>query len=131
MGITTTNLYRMGNASGPKMENVRIKYPDPDIECRTDVSGCVWVLAGTGGLSVWDAPNPGLRGTSWLIPSGTPFQTGFAYGATSRVIGYGNRYEICGYLTSRTIWQTSAGLRGSHERHGRDDLIVGKGAAAC
>jgi hypothetical protein len=73
MGITTINLYRMGNASGPKMENVRIKYPNPDIECHTDVSGCVWVLAGTGGLSVWDIPNPGLRGTSWLIPSGTPY----------------------------------------------------------
>ena len=73
MGITSTTLYRMGNASGPKMDNVRLQSPDPDIDHYTDVSGTVWVRAGTGGVSTWETPKTGLRGKVWRIPAGTAF----------------------------------------------------------
>ena len=73
MGTTTISLYRMGNSSGPKMDAVRIKLPDPDIDCFTDTSGTVWVKAGTGCVSSWETPKTGLRGKSWRIPAGTPY----------------------------------------------------------
>src|ERR1019366_1369452 len=73
MGTTSITLYRMGNASGPKMENVRIKFPDPDIDTFTDTQGVVWVRGDSGGVSTWEAPVTGLKGKSWRIPAGTPF----------------------------------------------------------
>jgi hypothetical protein len=73
MGITTTNLYRMGNAGGPKMDDVRIRQPYPDIETFTDVSGNVWVKARTGGVSPSETLSTTLRGKAWLIPSQTQY----------------------------------------------------------
>jgi hypothetical protein len=73
MGITAINLYRMGNANSPKMDDVRIGIPNQHIDAITDLSGLVWVVAGTGGVSTWDTPNPGLRGRTWLIPSGIAY----------------------------------------------------------
>ncbi len=55
------------------MDDVRIKLPNPDIDTFTDVNGDVWVRARSGGVSTWDAPNSGLRGKAWLIPTGTPY----------------------------------------------------------
>jgi len=63
----------MGNASGPKMENVRIIPPNHDIDTFTDSNGMVWVKAATGGVSTWEAPVTGLKGKSWEIPAGTPY----------------------------------------------------------
>jgi hypothetical protein len=55
------------------MDSVRVSLPHPDIDHEIDVNGDVWVLAGTGGISTWETPQSGLRGTSWLIPAGTPY----------------------------------------------------------
>jgi hypothetical protein len=73
MGTTTTNLYRMGNAGSPKMDDVRIKVPYQEIDTLTKANGDVWVMAGTGGVSTYEMPNNGLRGKTWLIPIGTPY----------------------------------------------------------
>ena len=73
MGATPIDLYRMGNASGPQMDKIRLKEPDPDIDHETRVSGIVWVRANSGGVSTWETPKAGLRGKAWRIPAGTAF----------------------------------------------------------
>ena len=73
MGITPIALYRLGNANGPRMENVRVTGPVPDIDTFVDRAGVVWVHAMTGGVSAWETPVSGLRGRSWRIPAGTPY----------------------------------------------------------
>jgi len=62
---TTTDLYRLGNASSPKMDNVR----DNDIKSYT-VDGVQWVRAGTGGISTFSDRPSGRN--CWLLVSGSP-----------------------------------------------------------
>jgi hypothetical protein len=69
MGVTTVDLYRSGNASGPCMHKVRLA-PLPDVDHYTDVHGHVWVKAGTGGISTFETPAPNWRGKAWRLRAG-------------------------------------------------------------
>ena len=64
MPKTTTDLYRRGNASGPRLTHVRIgkdivTYPS---------GGTDWVRARSGGVSTFSVPGPGRNW--WLLPRG-------------------------------------------------------------
>ena len=73
MGATPIDPYKMGNASGPQMDKIRLKEPNPDIDHETRVNGVVWVKANSGGVSTWEAPKACIRGKAWRIPAGTVF----------------------------------------------------------
>lgn len=64
MPRTPVVLYRLGNASDPKMDNVRPK----DIDT-FDVNGETWVRAGTGGISTSQSPGP-IKGKWWRLEAG-------------------------------------------------------------
>src|SRR6266566_2022563 len=64
MPITTTDLFRRGNASGPRMANVRI---GRDIVV-FQINGFDWVAARSGGVSTFSAQGFGTNW--WLLPAG-------------------------------------------------------------
>src|SRR5580700_8670859 len=64
MPQTTTDLYRRGSASGPRMTRVRIG-KDIATEQR---DGTDWVAARSGGVSTFSAPGPGTNW--WRLPAG-------------------------------------------------------------
>lgn len=64
MPKTTTDLYRRGNVSGPRMTNVRIS---KDIVV-FQVNGVDWVAARSGGISTFSAQGPGRNW--WRLPAG-------------------------------------------------------------
>lgn len=64
MPKTTTDLYRRGNVSGPRMTRVRI---GKDIVA-FQLNGVDWVVARSGGVSTFSAPGPGKNW--WLLPAG-------------------------------------------------------------
>ena len=73
-GVLFTNvpvdLFRMGNASGPRLDNVR----DTDVpfeEIRVGDGHIVRMVKPDGGISTFDAINPRLPGKWWRIPAGT------------------------------------------------------------
>jgi hypothetical protein len=61
---TTTNLFRRGDASGPRMAHVRI---GKDIVV-FQINGVDWVAARSGGVSTFSVPGPGKNW--WLLPAG-------------------------------------------------------------
>jgi hypothetical protein len=64
------DLFRMGNASGPRLENVRPQ--DVDFEDLTLPNGQVMrMVHPRGGISTFDGINPKRPGKWWRIPSGT------------------------------------------------------------
>jgi hypothetical protein len=65
LGLTTVDLFRLGNASGPQMENVRPK----DITHFTR-NGVVWVKAGQGGISTFSTPPAKYSGRIWKLDAG-------------------------------------------------------------
>jgi hypothetical protein len=70
MGVTTVDLYRNGNATGPRLEHVRIFIADPDVDFVIDSTGEFWVLTGNGkGVSTWAALDPGWS-RPWRLPRG-------------------------------------------------------------
>ena len=64
MAATRIDLYRIGNASGPRLDHVR----ERDI-VHVVRQGVTWVRAGTGGVSTFDTPGP-LRGRWWVLSAG-------------------------------------------------------------
>jgi len=68
MGTTTVDLFRVGNASGPRLEKVR---PGIDIEVyRKD--GEDWVKGRSGGASTFESKKD-TRKTWWRLPAGTKY----------------------------------------------------------
>jgi hypothetical protein len=73
MGLTAVELYRSGNASGPRLRpRLADTVPDPDIETETDSSGNVIVKSQSGGLSVWEQPGPNWTRV-WALPAGSSY----------------------------------------------------------
>jgi hypothetical protein len=64
MPKTTTDLYRRGNVSGPRMTHVRI---GKDIVTYLN-GGVQWVGARSGGVSTFSSQGPGKNW--WHLPSG-------------------------------------------------------------
>ena len=82
MPKTTTDLYRRGNASGPRMTRVRI---GKDI-VTYQKNGIEWVAARSGGVSTFSVQGPGKNW--WLLP------VGFDYPAEILVVNdHGNHYN--------------------------------------
>ena len=67
MGVTPVDLYRSGNAAGPRMD--RIRPTDIQIIQKNAVD---WVDPATGGISTFDQQIWAAR-TWWMIPKGTAF----------------------------------------------------------
>lgn len=61
---TTTILYREGNTTSPRMDNVR----QQDITIYQN-QGVSWVQTGTGGISTWSVDNGNLK--MWSLPLGS------------------------------------------------------------
>lgn len=82
MPKTTTDLYRRGNVSGPRMTQVRIgkdmvTYP---------IAGVDWVVAHSGGVSTFARPGAGKNW--WLVPAS------FEYPPELRVVNdHGEHYN--------------------------------------
>jgi hypothetical protein len=68
VGVTPVDLYRAGNATGPRMDHVR---PNRDIAV-TQQNGVDWVHPLSGGISTREQPYWAFRGW-WRIPKGTAF----------------------------------------------------------
>jgi|GEM_PF-6638802 len=66
---TTVNLYRNGNATSPRMDNVR----STDVTIQ-DRSGVPWVVGGSGGISTYDTRDD--RRYWWQLPSGSAVPAG-------------------------------------------------------
>lgn len=64
MPETTTNLYRRGNASSPRMDHVRA---GKDIYT-FEKNGALWVAARSGGVSTFSIQDPGKNW--WELPQG-------------------------------------------------------------
>jgi hypothetical protein len=64
------DLFRMGNASGPRLDNVRPQ--DVDFMDENLPNGeVVRMVHPRGGISTFDGVNPRLPGKWWRIPAGT------------------------------------------------------------
>jgi len=65
MGTTPVDLYRRGNAMGPRMDYVR----PIDVTSFTR-NGVEWVAARSGGISTFASSTPPGRGRIWRLPAG-------------------------------------------------------------
>lgn len=75
------DLYRIGNASTPRMDHVRTSPPrseeeSHEVKVYPGKDGQLWVDHKSGGLSLFDAPSdkPGLKW--WKLPVDTPILAG-------------------------------------------------------
>src|SRR5262245_53608621 len=66
MAGTPVDLFRAGNAGGPRLDHVR---PNRDIAAYRQ-GGVDWVRAGTGGVSTFASRKP-WGGIWWRLPAGT------------------------------------------------------------
>jgi hypothetical protein len=62
MGITSCDLYRRGNSTGPRMDNVRPR----DVKTFLK-NGVVWVEGRSGGVSTFASPSPPGTGKIWRL----------------------------------------------------------------
>lgn len=67
MGRTTTDLYRRGNALGPRLAHVRVS---KDVVTFLQ-NGIEFVRAHSGGVSTFSSPGPGRNW--WLLPAGSAY----------------------------------------------------------
>jgi hypothetical protein len=82
MPETTTDLYRMGSTSSPRMDHVRLGKDIAPFE----KDGVLWVAARSGGVSTFSMQ--GFRRNWWRLPQG------YAYpDALSVVNDHGNHYS--------------------------------------
>ena len=66
------NLYRLGNASGPRLDNIRPR-DVPIVEHSFGDGSTTMMVRPEGGVSTFDAINPNLKGDKWwMIPKDTP-----------------------------------------------------------
>jgi hypothetical protein len=82
MPRTTADLYRRGNAAGPRMTHVRV---GKDVVTYTR-AGVDWVAAGSGGVSTFATQGPGKNW--WLLPAGFDCPEGLIV-----VNDHGNHYS--------------------------------------
>ena len=68
MGVTPVDLYRRGNATGPRMDNIR----PVDVASFTQ-NGTEWVRGRSGGISTFATPTLPGRGRIWRMPAGTSY----------------------------------------------------------
>ncbi len=75
--LTPVDLWRLGTATSPKFDKIRIPpHPRPDLPAN-DVGGLTMVPPRKGGLSLFDNINPLLQGgVWWVIPKGTAIPEG-------------------------------------------------------
>lgn len=66
MASTSVDLYRLGNAGGPRMDNVR----DKDVE-KFDKEGVAWVKAQKGGISTFSVSSG--KDKEWKAPAGASY----------------------------------------------------------
>lgn len=71
MGITPIDLFRSGNSSSPRLDNVRIATAPPEVDTYMDAAGSAWVKANGRGVSTSDAIDPGWLGRPWRLPAGS------------------------------------------------------------
>jgi hypothetical protein len=69
MPKTTTDLYRRGNASGPRLARVRV---GKDV-ITYQHGGVEWVRAHSGGVSTFSVQGPGMHW--WLLSAGADYPT--------------------------------------------------------
>jgi hypothetical protein len=73
MGVTRVDLYRNGNAAGPRLHHVRTQIAVPDVDIIIDAIGDFWVLAASGkGVSSWEAPVPSWS-KPWRLSAGSTY----------------------------------------------------------
>ena len=75
MGVTIVDLYRSGNANGPRLANLRLKDTrplDPDIDTELDGSGTEMVKSASGGVSLWERRDKNWSKV-WKLPNGTVY----------------------------------------------------------
>src|SRR5665213_483505 len=68
MGKTPCELFRAGNSSSARLDNVR-----PSDVTIVKVSGVDTVRARSGGISTHEAIDPTLNGIWWRLPAGTDY----------------------------------------------------------
>jgi hypothetical protein len=84
---THTDLYRLGNASSPRMDNVRV---GKDIETY-DRNGDTWVQARSGGVSTFSSP---IGGVGNLAKNQWKLDRGYSYDPLLYVVNdHGNHYN--------------------------------------
>ena len=74
--FTRFAVFRSGNASGPRLSDLRLKDvrpDDPDIETGVDPTGALTVIAISGGVSVWEYPDLRWRKV-WVLPAGSAYR---------------------------------------------------------
>ena len=64
------DLFRMGNASGPRLDKVRLGKDVGSTEEILPSGKTVTMVGPDGGMSTFDAKNPTLTGVWWRIPAG-------------------------------------------------------------
>ena len=74
MGVTSTDLYRSGNAASSRLDQFRVPPGAFDIDTYTDSQGVVWVKANSGGVSTWEKPDVAWSKT-WRLPGGSNFSS--------------------------------------------------------
>jgi hypothetical protein len=75
--LVPEDVYRLGNAAGPKLDNVR----QSDVETN-EINGVVMVVANGKGVSVFDRDGLArvpLAGWVWRIPARTPLPAGLKF----------------------------------------------------
>lgn len=73
--FTSLDLYRSGNARGPRLTDLRLKDTrpdDPDIEIGVDGTGALIAKGDSGGVSVWERPDFRWRKV-WMLPAGSGY----------------------------------------------------------
>lgn len=73
MRLTTVDLFRAGNRSGPRLDQLR-----PGEVQVQNRNGVDWVIGRSGGASTLDAPLA-LRGVWYRLPAGTPYDDGVLF----------------------------------------------------
>ena len=72
MGVTPVDLFRSGNSTSARLDNVRINRSDSDVDTVIDAANIIWVLANGKGVSSWNAIDPTWTGRPWQLPAGSP-----------------------------------------------------------
>jgi hypothetical protein len=78
MGTTPLDLFRSGNASSARLDNLRLYSSSPDVDVWPDPTGQSWITANGKGPSLWDAPDPSWRGKPWRLPAGSSYSNELA-----------------------------------------------------
>jgi hypothetical protein len=68
MGVTLIGLHRRGNASSPRMDDVR------PVDVTSFIrNGAQWLRGRSGGISTFASPAPPGRGKIWRLPAGASY----------------------------------------------------------